>query len=43
MAALVSHIPGGLGVFEVVIPAMLPGEIPATETLGALLVFRLIY
>lgn len=42
-AALISHVPGGLGVFETVILLVLPKEIPAPVALGSLIVFRLIY
>ena len=41
-AALVSHAPGGLGVFEIVFLTAMP-EIPKVEVLAALLVFRLFY
>ena len=37
-----SHAPGGLGVFEVVIVKLLPGS-PKPEVLAALVLFRLIY
>jgi glycosyltransferase 2 family protein len=41
-AALVSHAPGGLGVFEIVFLTAMP-DIPKVEVLAALLVFRLFY
>ncbi len=41
-AGLVSHIPGGLGVFETVILLSLP-QVPRNELLGALLVYRAVY
>jgi glycosyltransferase 2 family protein len=41
-AALVSHAPGGLGVFELVFVAIMP-EVPKAEVLAALIVFRLFY
>jgi hypothetical protein len=41
-AALVSNAPGGLGVFEFVFIKAMP-NIPKTEVLAALLVFRLFY
>lgn len=43
MAALISHVPGGLGVFEVVVLTMMPDAVSNAAILGALLVFRLIY
>jgi uncharacterized membrane protein YbhN (UPF0104 family) len=41
-AAMISHSPGGLGVFELVFLAGLP-EMAKTDVLAALLVFRLLY
>ncbi len=41
-AALISNVPGGLGVFESVILLLMP-EIPAHSLLGALLAYRIIY
>jgi phosphatidylglycerol lysyltransferase len=41
-AGLISHVPGGLGVFESVILLALP-DAPADELLGALLAYRTIY
>ncbi|HMR03726.1 MAG TPA: lysylphosphatidylglycerol synthase domain-containing protein, partial [Candidatus Competibacter phosphatis] len=43
IAGLLSHIPGGLGVFESLVLFMLQRELPAADLLGALLAFRLIY
>jgi phosphatidylglycerol lysyltransferase len=42
VAGIVSHVPGGLGVFEAVILLTLPG-IPADALLGSLLAYRAIY
>jgi phosphatidylglycerol lysyltransferase len=39
---VLSHVPGGLGVFEAVILLGLPG-LPAPEAVGSLLLFRLVY
>lgn len=39
--ALVSHVPGGLGVLELVLVTMLPGG--SHELVGALIAFRIIY
>jgi uncharacterized membrane protein YbhN (UPF0104 family) len=41
-AALVSHAPGGLGVFELVFIKAMP-DVPRLKVLAALLVFRLFY
>src|SRR5262245_54466069 len=41
-ASVVSHVPGGLGVFETLILALLPGA-PSAPLLGGLLAFRLVY
>lgn len=41
-ASVVSHVPGGLGVFETLILTLLPGT-ATPQLLGALLAFRLIY
>ncbi len=40
---MVSQVPGGLGVFETASMLMLKPYIPATEALGALMVFRGLY
>lgn len=42
IAALVTHVPGGVGVFEAVMLAVLPGADP-TRVLAALILYRLIY
>ncbi|HVY67008.1 MAG TPA: bifunctional lysylphosphatidylglycerol flippase/synthetase MprF [Gammaproteobacteria bacterium] len=41
-AGLLSHVPGGLGVFEAAIVLMLP-EVPTDHLLGALVAYRTIY
>lgn len=41
LAALVTHVPGGLGVFEAVILAMLPDDHPAV--FAGLLLYRILY
>lgn len=41
IAALISHVPGGLGVFEAVVIATVPGE--KAQLLAALLAYRVIY
>ncbi|QQS53767.1 MAG: bifunctional lysylphosphatidylglycerol flippase/synthetase MprF [Candidatus Competibacteraceae bacterium] len=43
IAGLLSHIPGGLGVFESLVLLMLQRELPAADLLGALLAYRLVY
>lgn len=42
-AAIVSHVPGGVGVFEAVMLAALGPQVPVQEVLGALLLYRGIY
>jgi phosphatidylglycerol lysyltransferase len=42
VAGVISHIPGGLGVFESLIVLALPG-VPADQLLGSLLAWRAIY
>lgn len=42
VAGVISHIPGGLGVFESLIVLALPG-VPADQLLGSLLAWRTIY
>ena len=41
-AGIVSHVPGGLGVFETVIVFALP-DVPASSLLGAMLIYRAVY
>ncbi len=43
MAGLLSHVPGGLGVFEAIVLLSLPQSFPQSAALGALLAYRLIY
>jgi len=43
IAGLISHIPGGLGVFESVVLMALQNHLPAADLFGALLVYRLVY
>lgn len=43
LAGILSHVPGGLGVFETVIVLMLSHTIPADRILAALLAYRAIY
>ncbi len=43
VAALVSHVPGGLGVFEVTLIALLSRFAAPTGLLSAIIVFRIIY
>lgn len=42
IAVLLSHVPGGVGVFEAVLVATLPG-IPKPTLLAALILFRVVY
>lgn len=43
LMGMTSQAPAGLGVFETVVLKLLPGHLPASEILGALLLYRLIY
>ena len=43
IAGIVSHVPGGIGVFETLMLLMLGGGIPAEALLGSLLAYRAIY
>jgi phosphatidylglycerol lysyltransferase len=43
MAGILSHVPGGVGVFETVVLAALPATIPLEQAAAALLMFRLCY
>jgi len=43
IAGLVSHVPGGLGVFETVTVRALSPALPAAAVLGSLIAFRLVY
>ena len=40
---VISHVPGGLGVFEAVMLVALGGRIPTEQLAGALVLFRVIY
>lgn len=42
MAGVISHVPGGLGVFEGLMVLMLP-QLPPTQVLGSLVLYRTIY
>lgn len=43
MAGVLSHVPGGVGVFESVIIAAMPPDVPIDQVAAGLLLFRLIY
>ncbi|MFO1104796.1 MAG: bifunctional lysylphosphatidylglycerol flippase/synthetase MprF [Amaricoccus sp.] len=43
MAGVVSHVPGGIGVFESVIIAALGSSVPINDAVTGLLLFRLVY
>jgi phosphatidylglycerol lysyltransferase len=43
VAGLISHIPGGIGIFETVILLFLAPRIPASSVLGSLVAYRGIY
>lgn len=43
MAGILSHVPGGVGVFETVMIAALPSTVPVADVAAGLLLYRLIY
>ncbi len=43
IAGLVSHVPGGLGIFETVVLLLISPALPASSVLGSLLAYRAIY
>jgi len=43
VVGMLSHVPGGLGVFETVIVLLLKDEIPSAGLVGALLAYRVVY
>lgn len=43
MVGVLSHVPGGVGVFETVVIGTLPASVPVGDAAAALLLFRLIY
>jgi len=43
IVAVASHVPGGLGIFEVLVLALLKQDDPTPELLGALLAYRILY
>jgi phosphatidylglycerol lysyltransferase len=43
IAGLVSHVPGGLGIFETVTVKALAPSLPAAAVLGSLIAFRVVY
>lgn len=43
MIGVLSHVPGGIGVFETVVIGTLPASVPIGEAAAALLLFRVIY
>jgi phosphatidylglycerol lysyltransferase len=43
MVGILSHVPGGVGVFETVVLGTLPSSVPVGDAAAALLLFRLIY
>lgn len=42
LAGVISHVPGGLGVFEGLMVVMLP-QLPPTQVLGSLILYRTLY
>ncbi len=43
MVGVLSHVPGGVGVFETVVIGTLPSTVPVGDAAAALLLFRLVY
>lgn len=43
MIGVLSHVPGGIGVFETVVIGTLPASVPVGDAAAALLLFRLVY
>ena len=43
MAGVLSHVPGGVGVFEAVVIAAMPADVPLDQIAAALLLYRIIY
>ena len=43
MIGVLSHVPGGVGVFETVVLGVMPASVSVTDAAAALLLFRLIY
>lgn len=43
MAGILSHVPGGIGVFETVVIAAMPAGTPVEKVAAALLLYRLVY
>ncbi len=43
LAGVLSHVPGGLGVFEATVLVLLPDEASKPATVGALLAYRVVY
>ena len=43
VAGLLSHVPGGLGVFETLMVLLLPRELPRSDLLAAMVAFRGVY
>lgn len=43
MAGILSHVPGGIGVFETVVIAAMPASTPVDQVAAALLLYRLTY
>lgn len=43
MAGIISHVPGGIGVFETVVIAAMAAGVPVEKVAAALLLYRLIY
>ena len=43
IVSIISHVPGGLGVFETVILLLLPDSVNSARVFGSLIAFRVVY
>ncbi|MCF8516880.1 MAG: bifunctional lysylphosphatidylglycerol flippase/synthetase MprF [Rhodobacteraceae bacterium] len=43
MIGILSHVPGGIGVFETIVIGTLPATVPISDAAAALVLFRIIY
>lgn len=43
VVGLISHVPGGIGIFESVIVLLMKDQVPAAGLVGALLAYRIVY
>lgn len=43
IAGAISQLPGGIGVFDTIVYALLPAEVPGSAVIGTLLIYRIIF